>query len=275
VARHHQSVVMGPHTVSLLLCLTVSTALCQDSQFQREVEDVLNCIPAEQSRNGDTVLVTYKGFLADGTVFDNNEEAAEPLSFTLGSGRVIAGWERGLVKTCPGEKVVMIIPPELGYGTKGAGGGVIPGDATLYFITTLNGVIRTTREGTAKEGGVCKDLKTVKAGDSVTMTSTVSLLSTNNNGNIVPGARVDSSTDTVKVGGGQLIKGWEAGLLGACEGESRRLVLGPSLAWGEQGVQGRVPANSSIVIDVEIDKVERDLVFNFLNQISSGTFKRG
>ena len=122
---------------------------------------------------------------------------------------------------------------------------------------------------------MCKDLKTVKAGDSVTMTSTVSLLSTNNNGIIVPGTRVDTSTDTVKVGAGQLVKGWEAGVLGACEGESRRLVLGPSLAWGTRGVEGRVPGNSSIVIDVSIDHVERDLVLNFLDQISSGTFKRG
>ena len=98
-------------------------------------------MPAEQSRNGDTVLVTYKGFLADGSVFDSNE-GGDPISFTLGAGRVIKGWDRGLVKTCPGEKVVMIIPPELGYGSKGAGGGAIPGGATLYFIATLNGLIR-------------------------------------------------------------------------------------------------------------------------------------
>ena len=110
-------------------------------QFQREVESPLNCIPAQQSRSGDTVLVNYRGFLADGTVFDTNQ-GQDPLSFQLGSGQVISGWERGLVRTCPGEQVVMIIPPDLGYGEKGAGDGVIPGGATLYFITTLQGVIR-------------------------------------------------------------------------------------------------------------------------------------
>ena len=52
------------------------------------MENVRNCVPAEQSRNGDTVLVTYKGFLADGTVFDTNE-GGDPISFTLGAGRVI------------------------------------------------------------------------------------------------------------------------------------------------------------------------------------------
>ena len=110
-------------------------------QFQREVESPLNCVPSEQSRNGDTVLVTYKGFLADGKVFDTNEDG-EPIRFPLGAGQVIRGWDRGLGGACPGEQVVMVIPSELGYGDKGAGNGVIPGGATLYFITTLNGLIR-------------------------------------------------------------------------------------------------------------------------------------
>ena len=87
------------------------------------------------------MLVTYKGFLADGKVFDSNE-GKEPIRFSLGAGQVIRGWDRGLTGSCPGEQVVMIIPPELGYGDKGAGAGVIPGGATLYFITTLNGLIR-------------------------------------------------------------------------------------------------------------------------------------
>ena len=107
------------------------------------------------------------------------------------------------------------------------------------------------------------------------MTSTVRLMSTTSSGSLVPGAEIDSSQDTFKIGAGKLIKGWRLGLLGACEGEQRRLVMGPSLAWGAGGLGDRVPANSSVVIDVKVDKVERDLVFNFLNQISSGTFNNG
>jgi len=258
----------------LVILAWVTLLQAQRNEFQREVEAPLKCVPAEQSRNGDTIMVTYRGFLADGKVFDSNQ-GKDPISFKLGAGKVIKGWERGLAKTCPGEQVVMIIPPELGYGEKGAGGGVIPGGATLYFITTLDGLVRTTREGTEKENGKCKELKTIQKGDSVTMTSTVSLMTSSKDGNIVPGSRIDTSTDTIKLGDGQLIKGWELGITGACQGEERRLVLGPSLAWGENGFGDRVPANASVVIDVKIENVERDLVFNFLNQISSGTFRKG
>ena len=126
-----------------------------------------------------------------------------------------------------------------------------------------------------KENGKCKDLKLVKKGDKVTMSSRVSLLSANINGRIVPGTTIDTSTDTIKVGDKQVIKGWDDGVVGACQGEERRIVVGPNLAWGEKGIQGVVPANATVVIDVKIDSVERDLVFNFLDQISSGTFRRG
>jgi len=136
-------------------------------------------------------------------------------------------------------------------------------------------VTRKTKEAAGKEDGKCKDLKLVKDGDKITMSSRVSLLSANINGNIVPGDTIDTSTDTIKVGAGQVIQGWDDGVVGACEGEERRIIVGPSLAWGEMGLPGTVPANTTVVIDVKIDLVERDLVFNFLNQISSGTFRRG
>ena len=143
----------------------------------------------------------------------------------------------------------------------------------VIFVTTA--YFRTTKESTVKENGKCPELKTITKGDTVTMTSTVSLMSTTSSGSLVPGAVIDSSQDTTKIGDGKLIKGWRLGLLGACEGEERRIVLGPSLAWGARGVGDKIPGNSSVVIDVKVDKVERDLVFNFLNQISSGTFNNG
>ena len=76
-------------------------------------------------------------------------------------------------------------------------------------------MLRTTKEGTEKENGKCKELKMIAAGDSVTMSSTVSLLSSSG----LPGRRVYTSTDTVKVGSSssRLVRGWELGIIGACE----------------------------------------------------------
>ena len=73
-------------------------------------------------------------------------------------------------------------------------------------------MLRTTKEGTEKENGKCKELKRIAAGDSVTMSSTVSLLSSSG----LPGKRVDTSTDT-GAGSAGLVRGWELGIIGACK----------------------------------------------------------
>jgi len=249
-----------------MVCLYIAST---SAMFQREVENPLNCSEVERSREGDEILVTYKGFLEDGKVFDSNE-GQDPIRFILGENKVVAGWEKGLLGTCAGEKVVMVIPPELGYGARGAGGGVIPGGATLYFLTTLQGIVRvtvpTTSGSTALDSeGKCKDIKTVRDKDRLEITSIVS----------VDGKIVDESDDSLEVGRGSLVRGWELGLMGACEGEERQLYLGPDLAWRDQGVPGKIPINASVSISVTVRSVTRDLVFNFLDQISSGTFRKG
>lgn len=65
-------------------------------------------------------------------MFDSSRTRNKPFSFVLGKGEVIRGWDEGLVDMCPGEKRTLIIPPDMGYGDRGAGG-AIPGGATLKF----------------------------------------------------------------------------------------------------------------------------------------------
>merc|ERR1719341_1094469 len=77
-----------------------------------------------KSRKGDTLHMHYTGTLQDGTEFDSSIPRGEPLSFTLGSGQVIKGWDQGLLAMCAGEKRKLVIPPDLGYGDSGAGEGV-------------------------------------------------------------------------------------------------------------------------------------------------------
>lgn len=81
---------------------------------------------------GKKVFVHYRGYLEDGTEFDNSFKRNDPIAFELGTGRVIKGWDEGIQLFPVGSKGTLRIPPDLGYGARGAGG-VIPPNATLFF----------------------------------------------------------------------------------------------------------------------------------------------
>ncbi len=88
-------------------------------------------------KTGETVLVHYTGTLTDGTKFDSSQDRKEPIAFPLGRSAVIKGWDEGIAQLGIGDTAVLIVPPQLGYGEKGAGGGLIPPNATLVFVVTL------------------------------------------------------------------------------------------------------------------------------------------
>ena len=103
-----------------------------------EIEDQI-VGEGDEAVAGQTVEVHYTGWLTDGTKFDSSLDRDQTFSFKLGAGQVIAGWDQGVAGMKVGGARKLTIPPEMGYGERGAGG-VIPPNATLVFKVELIGL---------------------------------------------------------------------------------------------------------------------------------------
>ena len=100
--------------------------------------EVLSEGSGNKAEQGARVEVHYEGRLEDGSIFDASRPRGQTFSFILGAGQVIQGWDQGVEGMQIGEVRRLTIPPELGYGLRGAGG-VIPPNATLIFEVELMG----------------------------------------------------------------------------------------------------------------------------------------
>lgn len=195
----------------------------------------------------DTVTVHYTGTLENGTVFDASRKyGSNPASFPLN--RVIKGWVEGVSTMKVGGIRKLVIPPSLGYGSQ-AQGDVIPANATLTFIVELLDTkptpqvkIDDTQVGT---GAAAKD------GDTLVVNYT---------GKLADGAVFDSSVGKTPfeflLGGGQVIAGWDQGLLGMKVGGKRTLTIPPDLGYGEQGAGDKIPPNATLIFDIELISIK-------------------
>jgi peptidylprolyl isomerase len=120
----------------ILLYVTVYTQYHKKVLIMDLVITDLQQGTGKEAVKGKEITVHYTGMLEDGTVFDSSVTRKQPLTFTLGAGMVIIGWDQGFDGMKEGGKRKLTIPPHMAYGSRGAGG-VIPPNATLIFDVEL------------------------------------------------------------------------------------------------------------------------------------------
>jgi peptidylprolyl isomerase len=124
---------MEPENTAEEPAMAEDNLVTTDSGLQyREIVEGTGAMP----QPGQRVTVHYTGTLEDGTQFDSSRDRGRPFSFKVGVGQVIKGWDEGVGSMRVGGRRQLVIPPDLGYGARGAGG-VIPPNATLIFDVEL------------------------------------------------------------------------------------------------------------------------------------------
>lgn len=212
---------------------------------------------------GEIVSVHYTGYLTNGLSFDSSIDRGQPFGFPLGMGRVIQGWDEGIGLLPVGSKARLIIPPELGYGERGAGAQIPPG-ATLVFDVELVEILPPPPDSptavdesdfiTTDSGLKYYD---IEEGDGPPAESG-QVLTVHYTGWLEDGTRFDSSLLQGQpvpfiLGAQQVIPGWDEGFVDMKVGGKRQLVIPPELAFGEAGAGGGViPPNATLIFEMEL-----------------------
>jgi FKBP-type peptidyl-prolyl cis-trans isomerase len=208
---------------------------------------------------GHTCVVHYTGWLwvnnAKGEKFDSSVDRGVPFSFHVGDGEVIKGWDEGVLSMKVKGKRELVVPADLAYGDRGAGG-VIPPKATLLFEVELLEKWEKTDTGLeyfdTKEG----DGAEPKTGQTCVMHYTGWLWQ-----NGAKGKKFDSSVDREEplpfsIGRGEVIKGWDEGVASMKVGGKRKLLIPAKLGYGDRGAgRGVIPPKATLLFEVELLKV--------------------
>eukprot|EP00419_Tripos_fusus_P064855 CAMPEP_0172931408 /NCGR_PEP_ID=MMETSP1075-20121228/219482_1 /TAXON_ID=2916 /ORGANISM="Ceratium fusus, Strain PA161109" /LENGTH=247 /DNA_ID=CAMNT_0013792731 /DNA_START=81 /DNA_END=825 /DNA_ORIENTATION=- len=224
---------------------------------------------------GNTVTMHYTGTLTNGTKFDSSVDRGQPFQCKIGVGQVIKGWDVGVLEMTLGEKAILKITSDFAYGASGAGG-VIPPNADLNFEVELFQVLAQENVDKCvglesfccKSSGLCADTlasanqdgvekEILKPGDGVTKPVAGNTVTMHYTGTLTNGTKFDSSVDRgkpfqCKIGVGQVIKGWDVGVLEMTLGEKAILKITSDFAYGASGAGGVIPPNADLNFEVEL-----------------------
>lgn len=271
-----------------ILAIVLNIVNCQN--VGRTVTNSEKDCPEEQkdyisAQDGDDVTINYTGWLRDtsspggswkkGKQFDSSE-GGKPINFILGEGRVVQGWEKGLIGTCEGQSLKLEIPSALAYGDQEVGGGLIPANSDLIFELTLEKIKKGYRFITLVDQTCSTNAKS-RSKDKVRFDYELRLPDGTSFGSSGDFDRNGNDLRDVEIGKTGL-KGWDRGLTGMCPNERRRVILPPELAYGTEGIKDGdnviVPPNSVVIVEIVMHSIA-NRVDNFLERISSGTLDFG
>ena len=214
---------------------------------------------------GDFLVMDYVGVsYSTGLQFDASWDRGSPFPFELGAGRVIQGWDQGIVGMSVGGRRSLTIPPELAYGENGSGSGSIGPNETLVFVVDLIASVPANLEKPTEE--LTSESSTELETNDISEGSGAIVQP----GNVVyihyvgvsasTGEQFDSSWDRGRSefigyisGAGNVIEGLDQGLLGMQVGGRRTVVIPPDLAYGENGAgDGLIAPNETLIFTVDL-----------------------
>ena len=240
----------------------VISVLPRDERPNRLVTRDIAIGTGMQAGVGDVLEVNYVGaLLSDGTEFDASWNRSQTFFVPIGMGAVIPGWDQGIVGMREGGRRVLITPPDLAYGSSGAGSS-IPPDATLVFVVDLVAILdlqppaipEPTEVGALLE---VEDL-VVGTGDPVESgdTVTVHYLGTLTDGTVFDASWRRGMPFTTTIGVGMVIPGWDQGIVGMREGGRRLLKIPSDLAYGERGSGAAIPPDTPLLFVVDLIRIQ-------------------
>jgi len=214
------------------------------------------------AQKGDVAQIHFTGWLADGTSLGSSYDMGKPVAFPVGDSVIMPGWDEAVSLLDLGGKGRFIFPPELAFGPEGDGR-VIPPNATLYFEIELVDVLPGSPESpievaesdyTETDAGLKYYALHEGEGDESEEGQVVSIHYT---GWLEDGTKFDSSLDraqpfSFQLGEGQFIPGIDEGIVSMKVGEQRQFVIPPELAFGEAGLPGFIPPDTTLVVEVEL-----------------------
>ncbi len=199
---------------------------------------------------GQTLITTFEGRLPNGTVFHSSELNGEDLTFTLGVGQGLRGWDEGLQGMLEGGTRRLVIPPEKGFGDEEfcvLEGGCVPPNTVVTYDFTVKEIFDTVKITQTEPG----EGRTAEFGDIVF----VDFFGFRSDGELFDASNLAGGDFFFTIGGGTVITGFEQGVLGMQVGSSRSLLIPPNLAYGGAGISGLIPPWDVIRFEVTLNEI--------------------